>query len=70
MKKKGATMMIDLNKLVGLAEDVAIAKIKAAGFVARIINRNGVPFMYTMDYRTDRVNLEIDNGKVTKADIG
>ena len=59
-----------LHILIGLAEDEAIAEIKTSGFVARIVDRDGVPFLHTTDCRTDRINLGIVKGKVAKADIG
>lgn len=36
----------------------------------RITRRDGENYAMTMDYRIDRINLEIDNGIVTKSSIG
>jgi hypothetical protein len=68
-KVKEATQTFPKN-LVGLTEDEAKAKITDLGMKVRIRNRDGETFMGTCDYRRDRVNLSIDNGKVTNATIG
>ena len=36
----------------------------------RIVKRDGESFPVTMDYRMDRINLEIENGVITNASIG
>lgn len=62
--------MNNANEVIGMTEADAIAKIETAGFVYRIMERDGVNFMGTCDYRTDRVNLSITEGVVTHADVG
>jgi hypothetical protein len=59
-----------VESLVGLPEAEAVAAIEAAGFEARIIERDGESFAITMDYRVDRVNLEITEGIIDGASIG
>lgn len=68
--KKKDTTVFDINSVVGLTEEDAKAKIAAAGLKCRIRNKDGQAFIGTCDYRTDRVNLGIANGKVTSASIG
>jgi len=62
--------MLNVRELIGLSEEDAVKKIREAGFRPRVRRRNQESYFGTMDYRTDRVNLEIDKGKVTKAHIG
>ena len=52
---------------VGLSEDAAIAKAKAAGTMVRVMCRNGEVLGGTADLRPGRVNLDVDRGKVTVA---
>lgn len=64
----------DPQDLVGLGEESAIRIIESKTIeskrcVARIMRRDGEWFPATRDYRYYRVNLEIDNGIVTRAYI-
>ena len=34
--------------------------------VVRVVAEDGEEFMTTMDFREDRVNVEVENGKITK----
>jgi hypothetical protein len=56
--------------LVGLTENDAIAAIVAEGLVARVVARDGEYFMVTEDYSVSRINLEIENDRVTRATVG
>lgn len=56
--------------MIGKTEAEAIDLIKEARFKPRIICRDGVEQMVTADARSNRINLEIANGKVTDAFIG
>ncbi len=56
--------------LIGKTTAKAVSLVKKASFLCRIIRRDKNHFIVTMDLRGDRVNLEIDNNKVTKAYIG
>jgi len=62
--------ILDLDKLVGLVQTEAIARAEDAGFRTHIVRRDKENFGGTGNYRIDRLNFEIDNGKVTKAWIG
>ena len=59
-----------VEALVGMTEEDATTAITLAQWTARVVARDGEQFAVTMDYRTDRVNLEIVDGVVTAATIG
>lgn len=61
---------MNVKEVLGLTEIEAVAKVQAAGFVARVVEKNGEYFMVTQDIRTNRVNLSITEGVVTRAIIG
>ncbi len=63
-------MSIDLNTLVGLEQSEAESKITTENMVCRVVAQDDKTFTRTMDYRTDRVNLAIKDGKVVEAKIG
>lgn len=55
----------NLNKIfIGLNEKEAIDKCSAQGLLFRIVSRDGTSFMKTCDYRPNRLNFEIKEGKV------
>lgn len=56
--------------LSGLSEAEAEAAAAAAGYDVRVVSVDGEQRMTTMDYRTDRINLEIEDGQVTRAFVG
>ena len=58
------------KKVIGMHEKDAIAAIEGMGDSYRIARRDDETFALTMDYRPDRINLEIDNDIVTAANIG
>lgn len=43
-----------------------MAEAKRTGWVVHIGRNDDKRFVRTMDYRTDRINVEVDNGIVTK----
>jgi len=55
---------------VGLTKAAAIAKAEDQGRPWRITREDGESFPGTLDYNPERVQFEIDNGKVTKATFG
>lgn len=60
-------------EVIGMIEAEAIATIEGVSseqLTYRVTRRDGESYPMTMDYRLDRINLEIDNGVVTKASIG
>lgn len=62
--------MMNLNDLLGLPEDKAVSLAGEHGFDVRITRRDGNYIAVTRDYRTDRINLWIELGKVTSAHVG
>jgi hypothetical protein len=57
-------------QIVGKTLDQAKALCESAGMRLRITREDGEAKIVTMDYRTDRVNVHLENGKVVKATIG
>jgi hypothetical protein len=55
---------------VGLTKAAAIAKAKDQGRPYRITREDDEMFPGTLDYNPERVQFEIDNGKVTTATFG
>lgn len=61
------------DEVIGMSETQAIetiAGISSEPLTSRIIRRDEESFMITMDYRLDRINLQIDDGIVTTTYIG
>jgi len=54
----------------GLKTSAAIAKAEAANVTWRITREDDEDFMVTLDYDPERVNFEIDDGRVTTASFG
>lgn len=52
----------------GVEEITAIAR--DSGYTVRVTRRDGVPRVGIRDYRSDRINLEVADGKVTRASVG
>lgn len=60
-------------EVIGMTETEAIATIEGVSseqLTYRVTRRDDESYPMTMDYRLDRINLEIDNGLVSKASIG
>jgi hypothetical protein len=60
----------ELEKLIGMNLDEARKFCTDSGYTSRVTREDDENFMVTMDLRADRVNLEFDNGVVTKKDVG
>ena len=61
------------DEVIGMSEAEAIetiAGISSEALTSRIVRRDEESFMITMDYRLDRINLQIDDGIVTTTSIG
>lgn len=58
------------QQLLGLPESEATKVAMENGWIVRIAARNGEFFMLTEDYRDNRVNLSVKNGKVIAITIG
>jgi hypothetical protein len=59
-----------LETLIGMSETDAYKLCKENGYASRTTIEDGKPYIITCDLRFDRVNFEIENGLVTKANIG
>lgn len=60
-------------EVIGMSQAEAIetiAGISSEPLTSRIVRQDDESFIVTMDYRPDRINLEIDDGIVTKTNIG
>lgn len=58
------------DAFIGQAVDAAAALAKERKLISRIISVDGQPRPATKDYRPDRVNFEIEQGKVVKVSRG
>lgn len=58
------------KQVVGMTEEEAKKTIKGNGFRVRIELRDGVPYGLIMNYKENRINLTINDEKVTKARVG
>ena len=61
-------MAIDIiHSAVGWSEAEARILLGKYGLTTRVLRRDSNPYIVTADLRTNRVNIEVDNGVVTKA---
>ena len=58
------------DDIVGMIEDEARNAATEEGYTVRVTRRDGSAFPVTRDYRTDRVNFNIENGIVVCASVG
>jgi PBP1b-binding outer membrane lipoprotein LpoB len=61
------------QEVIGMTEEEAIQTIEGVSgeeVTYRVTRRDDENYAMTMDYRINRINLEIDNGIVTKTSIG
>lgn len=58
-----------LQEVIGMSHENADALITSNELYCRLVAEDGVDFIITEDLRTDRVNLTVDSGKVTKAEV-
>jgi len=55
--------------VLGKALEEAKALIEESGCMARLASQDGESQMLAMDFRTDRVNLDVEDGKVVSASV-
>lgn len=68
-----ATALAVAAEVIGMTEEDAIETIEGISsqqLTARVVRRDGESYAITEDYRLSRINLEIDNGLVTRTYIG
>lgn len=56
--------------LLGMSQAQAEAAATEAGYTVRIASVDGEGRAMTMDYRFDRINIELEGGLVTRAYVG
>ena len=56
--------------LIGKPDIEAQTLTQQAGYTYRIVRRDGQDYVVTMDYSTDRINVDIVDGRVTNTSIG
>jgi len=59
-----------LQAFVGLSEQQAAAQASANGWPFRVAERDGEQLMLTQDFNEERVNVAVQDGKVTRAWFG
>ena len=67
------TVIAVSQEVIGMTEEEAIQTIEGVSseeVIYRVTRRDDESYPMTMDYRINRINLEIDNGLVTKTSIG
>ncbi len=57
-------------QVVGMSEAAAKAAVEAADHTFRVVARDGEQYAVTEDYSTTRINVTIEDGKVTEASVG
>ena len=59
-----------LQSLIGKPLEQAKELAGFNGFAIRVTREDSTNYMVTMDIRFDRIDVQIDNGVITKNDIG
>jgi hypothetical protein len=59
-----------LESIIGKSLQEGIKLAKSNGFLIRVTREDDERFFVTQELRPDRINLEIDNEKITSARIG
>lgn len=52
------------DNLPGLSLEEALEWVKEAGYCLRIVRFDGHPSVATRDFRMDRINVDVENGKI------
>lgn len=68
-REKGAGSAGD-EAFIGLTEAEGAALAKRRKLISRVISVDGEPRPATMDYRVDRVNFEIEQGRIARTSRG
>lgn len=63
-------MTFDVKKLVGMTYEGAKSVAAKEGLRPRLCRQDDNSYSVTMDMRDDRVNFEVDAGRITKAYLG
>jgi hypothetical protein len=63
--------LTDLNNtLVGMTSSQARNWADENGFICRVTSEDGEGFIVTCDYHLHRINLDLEQDKVVRADLG
>lgn len=57
------------HDVIGMEEKAAVAYIEEAGYRARVVARDGENFIVTDDYDQNRINLQVEQGRVVHAEV-
>lgn len=60
----------ELEYLIGKNKDDAQKIVENYGYSFRITSENGNDYMITCDFRTDRVNVKIEDDLIISAELG
>jgi hypothetical protein len=60
----------DEKAYIGMSFDAANKQIAENGYRCRLVYKDGEYFICTQEYRTDRINVYVENGIVTKTTLG
>lgn len=70
-KKKKEDFVNDLkDKIIGMKVEKAEAIANKKGIWLRTMKKDGICFIGIADFRTDRINLVVEDGKIVETDIG
>ena len=67
---KQVNTVFDSDQLIGLSETEAKEIAIRNGYAFRVTRKDAVNYVITCDFRTFRINVEIDDEKVSKVDFG
>lgn len=59
-----------LKSLIGLTKEDGESLCKENDYIVRVVRVDSINYGITMDLHFNRINFEIDNGIITKCDIG
>lgn len=59
-----------LEVLIGMDRDMGRDLCKENGYSVRVTREDETNYAITMDFRLDRINLELDKGIITKCGVG
>jgi hypothetical protein len=57
--------LLDTSRLVGKEETEASQICENSGHKMRVMSKDGESYLVTCDYRTDRINVNVIDGKIS-----
>lgn len=67
---RASEMDILVSSLIGKTKEEAANLCRANGYFPRVVREDKIGLLTTMDFRLDRIDLDIEKGLVTNASIG